>query len=80
MFDQRMGILNEEISLIKQHEKMMDSKIDVLNKDKNPKTKHSINKDNNWPFSSYESCFILKTLPIFRLFCPQLLFDLTLKG
>lgn len=74
MYDERIGALNERIELIKKRENLINEKYEnqiVSNK----------NKDNqNWPFESYESCFLSKSLPSFSLILPTALIRLEIDG
>lgn len=77
MYDEKLGILNDQIALIKERENLTRKRIDTLNNERNVPTKNdSINKVKDWPFSSYESCFIVKTIRNFRFLLPTALIRL----
>lgn len=74
MLDDRIGLLNEKIDLIKQNEGLLSKKIDLLNQPKNP------NKSSTWPFATYETCFIAKVVPHFRFLLPTAMVRIEVNG
>lgn len=77
--DERIGILNQKIDLMKENEGLMAKKMNLNNPEKNASTKN-MNKGKDWPFSSYELCFISKTIPSIRFLLPTAMVRLQVDG
>lgn len=70
------------MDLLKRQEALMANKSKALRQNENNSNvveRNSLNKD-KWPFSSYEFCFLIKTLPQFRLLLPTVLLRLEVDG
>lgn len=79
LFDEKIGLLNEKIELIKENESLLAKKLDLMHPEKNVKNK-IVNKSKDWPYASYELCFIAKTIPSFRFLLPTMMIRLEVDG
>lgn len=72
LFDEKLKVLNEQIDLIRDKEELLVAKRNNKESD--------LNKNKNWPFSSYELCFLSKILKFTNLLLPTVLIRLECDG
>lgn len=84
MFDQKLEIINGQIKLLRDKEAVVADKYRALknpnNNQKDIVNKKVSNKDTNYPFSTYEKCFIAKAVLFSRLILPTILIRIECDG
>lgn len=72
LYDQKMNVINQRIELLQEKEDLLIQKQKANVKDKD--------SNKNWPFSSYEFCFIARALKYTNLLLPTVLIRLECNG
>lgn len=66
LFNEKLNVLNGKIDLINQKETL-------LSKSQKKNVKKNLNKEDNYPFESYEKCFLAKAIKFTKLLLPTAL-------
>lgn len=75
MYDERIGLLNQQLELVKSKEELVEKQMES-----NQIVSKNLKNKADWPFSSYDLCFNIKTIHRFRLLLPTALVRLEVNG
>lgn len=84
MYDERIKCFNDQLGLLKEKEAAVADQFNALRKQNQTKTdivnSKVSNKNSNYPFATYEKCFIARTIWFSRLILPTISIRLDCDG